>query len=154
MTNKLDLAKKLLAVFKEAMPHYDAICDTVSDWVAGEDPPPLLRCSYTWSEAVVPEEFDQFRGLLHFLNEAIFGVDCDNDSAVKIVLVDKARDMRRFGFAIPRIPREGSTLKDIMTALQRARSGTKIAQGIVEEVERELEFFLEDNAHLLEAKSE
>jgi hypothetical protein len=151
--DKLERAKALLTAFEEALPHCEAICDTVSDWVAGEDAPPLLRSSYSWREAVDPEKLNKFRMLLFFLGEAIFGVDCDNDSALRIILIDRARDLRRPGFAIPRIS-DKPTLKEILYSLQRARLDVRSSQSVVDEVERELEFFLEDNAHLLETKSE
>jgi len=134
------------------MPHHDAVCDATGNWVAGGDPPPLLRFSDTWRKAVDPEKLEQFKGLVHFLKEAIFGVDCDNDSAVRVIVIDRARDQRRgMNFKIPRIP-DKPTLKEIMTARECASANAKIAQGVVDDIEREFKFFMEDNKDLFEQK--
>lgn len=150
MSDKLEQAKALLAAFEEAMPHHDAICDTVTQGCAGEDDPPLLRCSASWREAVDPEKLKQFQGLIHFLKEAIFGIDCDSDSAVRVIVIDRGRDQRRgMNFKIPRIS-DNPTFKEIWDVRRCAITNAKIAQGIVEDMDREFEFFMEDNKELFE----
>jgi len=155
MIDKLKHAVALLASFEEAMPHHDAIYETVNgDWGTTDEGyrkmPPLLRSSLSWRKAVDPEKLKQFEGLVHFLKEAIFGVDCDNDSAVSVIVIDRGRDQRRgMNFKVPRIS-DKPTFKEIMTARDCASTNAKIAQGIVDDIERELKFFMEDNKALFE----
>ena len=84
-------AKKFLKAVREALKHAKAIHATVSVYpeVEGKpyrDSPPLLKESAGWE--VDPEEFEAFEYLVHFMSEAIFGVDCDSDSAVRMAFVN------------------------------------------------------------------
>jgi len=89
---KLARAERLLVAIREALPHVDEIYETVNNWVAGEDPPPLLKQNSSWREAVDPTTLEQFRTLTAFLTQALFGVDCDNDRAVQFAFVDRSRE--------------------------------------------------------------
>jgi hypothetical protein len=145
---RLERAKKLLAAVEEAMPYTDEIHKTVSQWDADKNPPPLLRSSYSWSEAMESneEKLKQFETIVHFLTETIFGVDCDNDSVLNFVFIDKSRYQHRLPpFKVPRLP-DKSTLKEIMRALDLAKTNAKTAQSVVNGVEVELKFYMEDLA--------
>ena len=86
---KLERAKALLELFEEDLQHADEIHETVSgDWGTDDKGfralPPLLKTSLSWSKAVDPEKLKRFETLVYFLKDAMFGVDCDSDSAVQI----------------------------------------------------------------------
>ena len=143
MNEKLKAAKALLAAFEAALPAADGIHETVSMWEDGA--PPLLRQSYSWHDAMKDnkEKLDQFEGLVHFLSEAIFGVDYDHDSAVSLSFIDRSRyQHRHLPFKVPRLS-EKPTLKEIMKARDLAQTNAKSAQNIVNDIEAELKFFLE-----------
>lgn len=82
----LDKANKLLTAVREALESADEILATTTDWT--DDPPPLLKQNYSWKEAVDPKTFDQFEKLTAFLVNALFGIDCDHDSAVRFQMVN------------------------------------------------------------------
>jgi hypothetical protein len=94
----LNRAKALLEAIKTALPHADGIHEATSGWVAGEDPPPLLKSSDSYRKAVDPETLAQFRTLTSFLTDALFGVDCDNDHAVRFAFVDQGRELNLLPF--------------------------------------------------------
>jgi len=108
--NRLKRAKKFLKAVREALKHVDEIHDTTNEWTENEKTgatkaPPLLKQSATWSDAVDPETFERFEKLVDFMRDALFGVDCDCDSAVSFVIVDRAREETQL--PISRVPRVG-----------------------------------------------
>lgn len=147
----LELAQKLLAVFEECLPHVDEIHNTVSKW-ENKKRPPLLRSRESWRKCMEGnvEKLEQFEGLVHFLAEAMFGVDCDHDSVISMSFIDRSRYQHRHPpFKVPRLP-DNPTLKQIMTARELAQTNAACAQEVLRHVEVELKFFMEDNKQLFE----
>jgi hypothetical protein len=83
----LELAQALLKTANAAMENIEEVCDTVGRWDDDGNPPPLLKTVSSYTSDVDKEKFEQFHSLVHFLREAIFGVDVDNDSVVRFSLV-------------------------------------------------------------------
>ena len=139
----------LLKTFRECMPLCEGIIETVRKW---EDrvPPPLMRSSPTWRDAMKGnrEKLEQFEGLVYFLTEAIFGVDCDGDSVISTSFIDKSRYLHRHPpFRVPRLP-DKPTFKQIMEARELAQTNVASAQEVLRVIEVDLKFFMEDNKDL------
>ena len=147
----LDQAQELLATVEAALPCVEGLCGTVREW-NGSEPPPLLRSSASWRDAMKGNEkkLEQFESLVYFLTEAIFGVDCDHDSVVTTRFIDRSRYQHRHPpFRIPRLP-DKPTFKEIMRARELAQTNVDAARETLRHIEVELKFFMEDNPELFE----
>ena len=143
-------ASELLLSIKQALPFAEEIHKTVESH--GRRLGPLQKQSLSWEDAVDIQTFKQFETLTQFLVDALFGRDVDNDSAVAIQLIDRARDQtRQNAFRVKHVDAEEESIVDIHRALQCARANARISQGLVRDLEQELEWSIE---RLFEAKDE
>lgn len=134
----LEAAKKLLAAVEEALPLADEIYKHTNDWVAGEDPPALLKFSGSYREAVDPETLEKFRTLTAFLTDALFGVDCDNDHAVRFAFVDQGREENLLPFR--RVARVDSYEDSLEKRFHHWKGIQDIADTAQSKADREKEF--------------
>jgi hypothetical protein len=93
----LNNAKVFLDAVHRALENAEGINKATNEWTRQEGElyntaPPLLKQSVSWLEAVDPDTFKKFNLLVDFMRDALFGVDCDNDSAVRFATVDMARE--------------------------------------------------------------
>lgn len=92
----LPAAERLLAAVNEAMENVDEIVKCTDEWQQEDSnypsAPPLLKQSASWSDAVDKGTYDKFQKLVGFLTDALFGVDCDSDSAVRFQFVNMAQE--------------------------------------------------------------
>jgi hypothetical protein len=91
----LPVAERLLAAVGEALENIDDVVECTDEWSgdgADRRPPPLLKSSHSWGDAVDKNTYEKFQRLVGFLTDAMFGVDCDNDSAVRFRFVDMSRE--------------------------------------------------------------
>lgn len=149
---ELARAQRLLRAVEEALPHVDSILKTTDLWCKrpgaksdyDRDPPPLLKQSATWREAVDPETLKQFSTLIDFLRMALFGVDCDNDTAVRFVLRDVGREEDFLpSVRVPRVKGDSSVAKRFHQ-LEMAKINLKCVQSRVEQLERSFESDLKE----------
>jgi hypothetical protein len=103
--------ERLLTAVKEAFPNIEVILKTTTAYSADRmTAPPLLKTGYNWD--VDPETFKQFKSMVNFLNNAIFGVDCDSDPAVLFRFVDRSREENFLpSVRVPRVRDHGSLAK-------------------------------------------
>lgn len=130
-------AQRLIFAVSEALPQIDKILKTTNCWSEDRNtPPPLLKQSASWRDAVDPKTFKQFGKLIDFLRDALFGVDCDNDSAVQFVLRDCGREEDFLpSFRVPRIG-DRATIRQRFEQLELAKSNLKCIQSRIESMER------------------
>lgn len=135
----MQAAEKLLAVLTESLDSADEILETTREW-SDDQPPPLLKCSASYKEAVDRKTFKKFKNLLCFMVDALFGVDCDHDSAVRYRLVDLAREenflphmtVPRLGFGAP-IDKQLEQLSAAKSNLAAIQERVKLIERLVDE---------------------
>lgn len=136
-SNRLKAAKKFLAAVNEALEAADEIHKTTSDWSdSGNKEPPLLRTTASYKDAVDKETFRRFDLLIDFMRDAVFGVDCDYDSAVRYEIVDLARyENFLSGVSVPRVDRQDPLDKQLRQ-LELARIVKSCVDERVQRIER------------------
>lgn len=87
-------AKEFLRAVKKALKHAKEIHNASSEWTTDEKKgyakkPPMLRTTSNWE--VDDDTFEAFELLVDFMSNALFGVDCDSDSAVLIAMVNRKK---------------------------------------------------------------
>lgn len=108
----LPAAKRLMDAVNEALENVDEIVACSEHWSEDGDhleAPPLLKQSACYKEAVDPAILKKFEGLVSFMTDVLFGVDCDNDHAVRFQIVDQGREenflpdivIKRLGYKAP-----------------------------------------------------
>lgn len=107
----LPAAQKLMSAIREALESVDEIVRCSEEWdeTAGDypSPPPMLKQSASYKEAVDPKDLKKFESLVSFMTDVLFGVDCDNDHAVRFQFVDQGREENLLpGFIVRRVPYE------------------------------------------------
>lgn len=133
--------EKFLELFKEALTRIPEF-EKEMEWESKYQPPPLCKSTDSWE--VDPEEFDNFVKLIHFLNYAIFGVDCDGDRAVYFRFVNRSEESTLLpSWEVPSVSRlKKSSMKEVYEALVSARRNAREAQRMVEQMEGEFEWHL------------
>jgi hypothetical protein len=136
----LNRAKALLEAIKTALPHADGIYKATNDWVAGEDPPPLLKFSGSYQEAVDTKTLEQFKTLVAFMTDAVFGVDCDHDSAVRFAFVDQGREENLLPFwRIKRVDDVDGSLEDRLRQMELMQNVADSAQAKADHMKKFLD---------------
>jgi hypothetical protein len=140
-------AERLLRAVTEALPQIDNILKTANEWRKREgsssdwdrEPPPLMRQSASYRDAVDPATFEQFSTLIDFLRMSVFGVDCDNDPAVRFVLQDRGREEDFLpSFRVPRV-KDRASLSKRFEQLELAKMNLQCMKSTVDRMEKSFE---------------
>ena len=134
-------AQKFLELAREAMEPDNA--HALAEMVQNRDSD-LVRYEASWRECAEGTEVSNFESVVHFLNRALIGVDCDGDPALRMGFADRRDDLREMPFFHVPKPDNGD-IDGHLTAISKAQANADQASRIVQRLLQDLSWELDPN---------